>query len=163
MKRIILTVAVLVFAFQFGTAQDEQITIGAHVGIPTGDASDFTTLNVGFDASFYFLKDISEGLDIGASAGYTTFLGDEDEGFDDNISYIPLAASARLGLGESFFVSADLGYALSTDSDIADGGVYYQPKFGYRFGTLELAAFYKGISEDVASIGSFGVGLGYRF
>ncbi|MFN2260942.1 MAG: hypothetical protein ABR595_02610 [Psychroflexus sp.] len=163
MKRIILTVAVLVFAFQFGTAQDEQITIGAHVGIPTGDASDVTTLNVGVDASYYFLKDISEGLDIGLSTGYTMFMGDEDAGFDEDISYIPLAASARLGFSENFFASADLGYALSTDSDVADGGFYYQPKFGYTFGALELAAFYKSISEDLVTVSSFGVGVGYRF
>lgn len=167
MKKIILTISVLVFAFQFGTAQDEQITVGAHVGIPTGDASDLTTLNVGVDASYYFLKDVGEGMDIGLSTGYSMFMGDEVEvpGFGtqevDDYSFIPIAASARFGLGKSFFAVADLGYALGV-SDNADGGFYYQPKLGYRINSLELSAYYKGISDEV-SIGAFGVGIGFRF
>ncbi|WP_127845722.1 hypothetical protein [Psychroflexus aestuariivivens] len=164
MKRVILTAAVMLFAFQFSMAQDEKITVGAHFGIPAaGDATDLTTSNVGFDASFYFANDIIEGLDLGLSSGYTVFFGDEIEGVGelDDFSFIPIAASARYSFNQNFFAVADLGYAVGV-SDDTEGGFYYQPKFGYMFGSVEISAFYK-VFEDESTLGSLGVGLGYRF
>lgn len=181
MKKLLLTAAIAVFGI-IGTQAQEGFKLGAHIGLPIGDIDDATSLNLGLDAAYHW--NIAGGFDLGAAIGYTTFTGKdydvpglgEIEG--DNISYIPIAASARYSFNEEWFVGADLGYAVATEDGV-DGGVYYQPKVGYKFSSVDLFAFYKGISssqetsvsvgnvtvtEDVTTTaGSVGVGAAYRF
>lgn len=176
MKKLLLTAAIAVFAMM-GTQAQEGFKLGAHIGLPLGDIDDATSLNLGLDVAYHW--NIAEGFDLGVTTGYTTFTGKdydtplgEIEG--DNISFIPIAASARYSFNEEWFVGADLGYAIATE-DGADGGVYYQPKVGYKFSSVDVFAFYKGISikqtfdtplgtvENTVSAGSVGVGAAYRF
>lgn len=176
MKKLLLTVAIAVFGI-IGTQAQEGFKLGAHLGLPIGDIDEATSLNLGLDVAYHW--NISGGFDLGVTTGYTTFTGKdydvpggEIEG--DNISFIPIAASARYSFNEQWFVGADLGYAVATE-DGADGGVYYQPKVGYKFLSVDLFAFYKGISikqeysngfatvESTTTAGSVGIGAAYRF
>ncbi|MDQ7916715.1 hypothetical protein RBU60_03940 [Mesonia sp. MT50] len=177
MKKLLLTAAIAVFAMM-GTQAQEGLKLGAHVGLPIGDVDESSSLNIGVDVAYHW--NIAEGFDLGVTTGYTTFLAKE---YDlpgggkikgDDAGFIPIAASARYSFNEEWFVGADLGYALATQ-DGADGGVYYQPKVGYKFSSVDVFAFYKGISikqtydtpigtiENTISAGSVGVGAAYRF
>lgn len=176
MKKLLLTAAIAVFAI-IGTQAQEGFKLGAHVGLPIGDLDEATSLNLGLDVAYHW--NITEGFDLGVTTGYTTFTGkDYDipggtiEG--DNISFIPIAASARYSFNEMWFAGLDLGYAVATE-DGADGGIYYLPKVGYKFTSVEVFAFYKGISikqeysdgtvtiENTTTAGAVGVGAAYRF
>ncbi|OCB77927.1 hypothetical protein [Flavobacterium crassostreae] len=169
MKKIILTVAA-VFAFGIANAQEGQFKIGAHVGLPMGDIKDAFSLNVGADVAY--LWEIDEQFKVGATTGYTTFLGKTSttdlgpfgsiEVKTDPIGFLPLAGTAQYTIAEDFFIGADLGYAIYVGKGTSDGGVYYQPKFGYQTDKFEVFAGYKGISRDGGSISSLNLGFNYK-
>ncbi|WP_121666649.1 hypothetical protein [Mesonia aquimarina] len=165
MKKMLLTVAIATLGI-FGAQAQEGFKLGAHVGLPMGDVEEFTTLNLGIDASYHW--NVGEGFDVGIATGYTTFLGEE---FDtplgtveaEDLSYIPVAASARYSFAENWFGGVDLGYALSTDDEVSDSGFYYQPKAGYQTMKIDVFAFYKGISLDGGNASALGIGAAYKF
>lgn len=182
MKKVLLIAAFAVFGMMSAQAQ-EGFRVGANVGFPIGDAGDVSSLSAGVD--FSYLWNISGDFDLGVATGYTNFFGKKED-FNggsftyDDFGFIPVAAAARYSFNESWFVAADLGYAVSTTKD-ADGGFYYQPKVGWHGEAFEVFAFYKGISisgdEESASIGDYtvtastpsislsavGIGAAYKF
>ena len=142
------------FCQQSLTAQ-EGLRIGGHLGIPVGDASDFTSLTLGADVTY--LWQVTEMLAVGASSGFGIYLGKDDY---SNYSFIPLAISGRVSYPENWFYVADIGYALALE-DGADGGFYIQPKIGYTTGSLDIFIYYQSISESGINIGSLGAGLAF--
>ncbi|MCC9071536.1 hypothetical protein LNQ49_08085 [Flavobacterium sp. F-65] len=56
----------------------------------------------------------------------------------------------------------NLGYAIYAGSGDGDGGVIYQPKFGYQTEKFEVYAAYKGISADGGTVSSINVGFSYK-
>ncbi|NRT15300.1 hypothetical protein HNP99_001647 [Flavobacterium sp. 28A] len=175
MKKIILTVAA-VFAFGFANAQDGQFKVGAHVGLPMGDIKDGSSLNLGADVAY--LWNVTDKFKAGTTTGYSSYLGKtvkEDVNFGgfgsfgsienktDASGFIPVAATAQYSLSDKFFVGTDLGYAIYVGKGEGDGGVYYQPKFGYQTEKIELYAGYKGISVDGATFSSLNLGFNYKF
>jgi len=174
MKKILLSVAA-VMAFGFAAqAQDGSFTAGIHVGAPIGDAGDVSSFNFGVDVAY--LWNVADDFKVGATTGYTHFLGkDIDETIITpagpmtfsakvkDFGFIPVAATAKYSLTESFFVGADLGYAIYAGSGDGDGGFYYQPKVGYQMETIDVFASYKGISQDGVTISTVGVGAAYKF
>ncbi|MFD2432298.1 hypothetical protein ACFSO9_01350 [Mesonia maritima] len=104
MKKMLLTAVIAALGI-FGANAQEGFKLGAHVGLPMGDAEDITTLNLGVDASYHW--NVGEGFDVGLATGYTTFLGDDIDTplgtvEAENLSYIPVAASARYSLPKVF-------------------------------------------------------------
>ncbi len=154
MKKLILCAAIAAFGFTNVSAQ-EGFTIGAHIGMPVGDFEDISNFNFGADVSY--LWSVGEGFGVGVASGYTNFSPDNDE--FDSFGFIPVAGTARYSLSDSWFIGADLGYAIATEGD---GGIYYQPKVGFKTESLDIFAFYKGISSDGVTIAAIGVGMGFR-
>ncbi len=128
---------------------------GVNVGIPVGDASDFSNLQVGADVAYLF--GVADTFSVGPMLGYSNFFPEESDIYD-NIQFLPIAASGRLGLGDAFFLGADLGYAIGID-DGNDGGFYYRPQVGYDFGVVGLVASYSGVSMNGGSISSVNLGV----
>lgn len=158
MKKIILTTAVL-FAFGFANAQSGAFKLGAHVGLPTGDIKDASSVNLGVDLAYTW--SVAEGFDAGIATGYTTYLLKSDvEG--DAAGFIPVAATAQFTLTNNWFIGADLGYGIGVSPEGNDGGFLYQPKFGYQMEKTGVYIAYKGISIDGG--GTFSsVNLGVNF
>ena len=166
MKKLVLVALVAIFSFGSINAQGS-FNGGLHIGIPSGDVSDFASLNIGVDLSYLF--EVSDGFDAGITTGYTHFIGKEktfDFGGEGSITvdaedfgFIPIAGTARYGFSDQIFGAVDLGYGISTNG--GTGGFYYQPKVGYNGETIDVFAFYKGISRDGATVGSFGVGAAF--
>ncbi|WP_418263612.1 hypothetical protein [Flavobacterium faecale] len=152
MRKIILTTAAL-FAFGFANAQ---FNVGVHVGLPTGDIKDVSSLNVGGDIGYAW--NVAEGLDAGIAAGYSSYLGKDGR---DAVGFIPVVATGKFTIGESLFFGADLGYAIGA-SDGNDGGFMYQPKVGYSASKIDVYLGYKGISVDGGTFSSVNLGMNFK-
>ena len=158
MKKIILTAAAI-FAFGFANAQSGAFKLGAHVGLPTGDIKDFYSVNLGADLAYTW--SVAEGLDVGITTGYTTYLLKSDfEG--DAAGFIPVAATAQFTLTNNWFIGADLGYGIGVAPEGNDGGFLYQPKFGYQMANTGLYVAYKGISVDGGTFSSVNLGVNFK-
>lgn len=156
MKKIILT-AVAVFAFSFANAQDGGFKLGAHVGLPTGDIKDFSSANLGVDIAYVWK--VADKFDAGLASGYTTYLGKDGA---DATGFIPVVATGQYDIADNLFLGADLGYAIYAGSGSGDGGVLYQPKFGYKAKKMEVYLGYKGISVTGGTFSSINLGVSFR-
>ncbi len=157
MKRSILIFASLLTGLLSMNAQGD-FRAGAHLGIPVGDASDFTSFTIGGDVSY--LWPVADNFSAGLSAGVSTYPGKDDF---DNFSFIPLAASGRVDFSEMWFGGLDLGYAIGISDAGGDGGFFYQPKIGYTNGEFDFFAYYQGISISDSDFNINSVGLGAAF
>lgn len=173
MKKLLLSVAA-VMAFGFAAqAQDGSFTAGIHAGIPVGDAGDVYNFNAGVDVAY--LWDVADDFKVGATTGYSYFGGKSfDVPYFDGVNFgvrsekfngafIPVAATAKYSLSESFFLGADLGYGIYVGDGNADGGFYYQPKLGYSMEMIDVFVSYKGISQDGFTTSTVGIGAAYKF
>lgn len=169
MKKIILS-AVAIMAFGFANAQEGKFKLGAHVGLPMGDIKDASSLNLGADLAYVW--NVADKFTVGVATGYTSYLGKEytETVFGttytvktDAVGFIPVAGTAQYSLSDNLFLGADLGYAIYVGEGDGDGGVYYQPKFGYQAEKFEVYAGYKGISVDGGTFSSINVGFNYKF
>lgn len=155
MKKLLLLGLLTVFSVSPFYGQID-LGVGVHAGLPLGDIEDISTLEGGVDLAYRFsFVDIVE---VGPLVGYSHFFGKDD--FED-FNYVPIAASGRLGLPQSFFAGFDIGYAIALEEG-ADGGLYYRPQVGYRFLNFGLLFSYVGIAEDEMDIGALTLGLEFR-
>lgn len=131
------------FALIGGAAQaQEGFKLGAHVGAPLGNAADVASVTLGIDAAYMW--NITKGLDIGATTGYSHFFGKDD--FND-FGFIPVAAAGKYKFDKlPLFVALDLGAAISTDND-RNSGLYVAPKVGYQMKNTELYLGFQNISS----------------
>ncbi len=159
-KLFILWMALL--SFGLTQAQDSGVKLGVNLGVPVGDASDFTSLSFGVDLGY--MAPITERFKAGATVGYLMFTGKDFHGIQiDDFSFLPIAASGQYSITNNLFVGADLGYAVGLAPDGVDGGFYYQPKFGYQIDLFEVYLGYKGISHNGDNLSSINIGFNYKF
>jgi hypothetical protein len=129
----------------------EGLNLGINLGLPVGDASDFSSFSLGVDANY--LWNVAESLDVGVATGFTNAFGKTfeilGEEFDaDDVQFIPIAASGRYHITDTFRAGADIGYAIGIN-DGNDGGFYYRPILAYGFNdSMEVNFSYTGISLD---------------
>ncbi|KGO95064.1 hypothetical protein [Flavobacterium subsaxonicum] len=156
MKKLLLISLILTLFSFTAHAQQGGFRAGVHAGLPLSDASDISSVNLGADVNYLF--NVTDRVALGASTGYSAFLGKDDF---DTYSYIPVAFSGRASYGANIFYAADVGYAIALDS-YTDGGLLYQAKLGYTNNFLDAFVFYKGISADGATIAAVGLGVGFK-
>ena len=172
MKKLILSATMAMMGLMTANAQ-EGFKVGAHVGIPVGDVTDYLGVNFGAEASY--LYPVMENLHVGGTAGLDIFTGKDEPGTiykTKNLTILPIAASAQYDFLEQFFCAVDLGYALSLSKGY-DGGFYFQPKAGWQNEDFQAFVFVKsfgsGIDADevphrnFSGITTVGVGGAYKF
>ena len=171
MKKVLLTAAFAVAGLVGVSAQTSGVEGTVHVGIPVGDAADYSSFNVGVDLAY--LHPITTNFKLGGKVGYDHFIG-KDIKFNGNVvaeaedfGFIPLAATAKYEFSNNLFIGADLGYAFSTKDNL-DGGLFWQPKIGYSGASFDVYAGYKGISVDNNQYSNFNadavsLGFAYKF
>jgi hypothetical protein len=140
MKKLLLLGA---FALLGGVAQaQEGFRLGGHIGAPLGDASDASSVTLGIDAAYMW--NITKGLDIGVTTGYSHFFGKDR--FDD-FGFVPIAASGKYKFDKiPLFVGLDLGAAIST-KDYINSGLYVAPRVGYQMKRAELYLGFQNVSS----------------
>lgn len=163
MKKSLLLGAFALLGFAANAQTTGQLKIGANVGIPVGDASDFSSFTLGLDAAYQWR--LAENFDLGIATGYQHFFVKSDwkDAGGSDAGYIPLAASAQYSVSPNFFIGADLGYGFLTGKYASGGGFYYQPKVGYQQSDWELYLGYKGVSKDSNTLGSVNLGFNFKF
>lgn len=154
MKKFLFILLLSTISFSTANAQVGP-RLGANIGLPVGDASDFYSFQAGADLAYMFTA--IPLIDVGPMVGYSRFFGDDDNG---DVHFLPLAASGRLNLA-TFTLGLDLGYALGLSEGI-DGGVYYRPQVGFNILMLGLIASYQGISVDGGTFSSVNLGVEFQ-
>lgn len=168
MKKGLLMI-VLSLTFFNVNGQDTGVTIGGRVGLPLGDAGDISQVSLGLDVSY--LYDLSDQLKVGVATGYDLFVTKNIEIFGekikvDNISFLPVAATAKFDFTDQIFVGLDLGYAVAL-TDGVDGGMLYQPRIGTAFSQFNAFLYYRGISiknellNTRTNLSTIGLGVSY--
>jgi len=152
MKKFLCSLIFIAVGFTSTYAQRD-IRLGVNAGIPVGDISDASDFNVGADIAYLMGF---ETFQLGPMVGYNHFFVDD---FDD-ISFLPLAATARFSLA-NLELGADLGYALGLTDGI-DGGFYYKPKIGFNLFEVGFIGSYTGISIDGGTASSVNLGVEFR-
>ncbi len=153
MKKIIL---LLVLTFiGFGSVFSQGLRLGVNAGLPVGDASDFTSFQLGADVAY--MVSLAEVASVGPMVGYSHFFIDSEFEDADDWQFVPIAASGRFNL-LALALGLDLGYALGLE-DGNDGGFYYRPQVGFSLGPVGLIASYQGISMDGINISSVNLGV----
>ncbi|KUJ53194.1 hypothetical protein [Chryseobacterium sp. JAH] len=140
MKKLLLLGAFAVFG---GAAHaQEGFKLGGHVGAPLGNAADAASVTIGIDAAYMW--NITKGLDIGATTGYSHFFGKDRV---DDFGFVPVAASGKYKFDKlPLFVALDLGAAIST-RDYINSGLYIAPKVGFQMRNAELYLGFQSISS----------------
>tara|TARA_R110000787_G_scaffold184181_1_gene296036 strand:+ start:4517 stop:4984 length:468 start_codon:yes stop_codon:yes gene_type:complete len=151
MKKLLLVLALAVCSF----TANAQFSLGASVGLPTGDASDITSVAFSVDAA-YMLASESD-VAFGFTASYLYYSGDDPF---PNWSFLPLAGAIRFAASEKFTLGADIGYAIGLNPDGNDGGFFYKPMLGYSIGeATSLNLSFSNVSLDGATVSNFGLGI----
>ena len=73
MKKIIVLAGNVIGTFGFVNAQEGNFKLGAHVGLPVGDAKDFSSVNLGVDVAYVWK--VADQFSAGVTTGYSTYLG----------------------------------------------------------------------------------------
>ena len=163
MKKLFLVGALALFGAM--NAQSG-FKLGANLGLPVGDASDYSSFTAGIDASY--LWPVAADFNLGVATGAQMWFGKTVDypGYGsvkvDNSLTIPIAASGQYRFTPEFSLAVDLGYAFATE-DGAEGGFYYAPKAAYHFGPSEVNLSYRGISQNGGTVGSVNLGYAYSF
>lgn len=157
MKKLFLLLIIAVFTISNVNAQG-QLKGGVNLGLPVGDAGDFTTFSIAVDLGYLF--EVSDSFDAGVVTGFSHSFGDEIGGFEiDDIQFLPLAAAGRFSVSDKFAVGADLGYAVGINEG-NDGGFYYAPRAQYSLSEgLDLVLAYRGVSRDGSSFDVLTLGV----
>lgn len=141
-----------------GTANAQTFSGGVTLGLPVGDASNFSSFAFGVDLNYMLASD-SE-FSYGLASGYLNYSGKNGAG---SSSLIPVAAAGRYSLSDTFSLGADLGYGIATQSG-ASGGFYYRPILVYNLSEkMKLNASYAGFSANGFTTSNLGVGVMFDF
>src|SRR5882672_4867171 len=167
-KVLIFSALAILFAAVQANAQSTTITprnswlkLGANVGIPVGNVSNYSGFTAGLELKGQVLE--TNYLGLGLTAGYDHYFG--KKGFSD-FGMVPLGAFIRLYPQSSgFFFGTDLGYSVLTGIDGGKGGFYLKPQLGYHNYDWNVFAYYNDVfrSDDKGgSIASVGIGATYN-
>jgi hypothetical protein len=147
-----------------GGTQGSSISIGAEVGVPSGDLADGWKLGLGGSAKAAF--NVTNNGFITVSAGYISFSG-KDAGFGIKMpamNLIPLKAGFRYNFG-GFYVEPQVGYTIAkAKGGDSDGGFTWAPNVGYMINNMiDLSARYESVSLDGSSLSHLGFRVAYNF
>lgn len=145
-----------------------RLEASVHLGIPTEDVQDAVNLVFGLDFNYYFIE-VAEVMEFGFTGGYLNFNGEQRLSSSSlnvalpDASFLRFGASGRLNFNTRLYFGLDLGYAIGLD-DI-EGGVFYQPKIGFRQSQFSFFVYYQKIRTDdrFQNYSSVGVGATYHF
>lgn len=164
MKKVFL-LGVLLISTLTMSAQESNVSISG--ALPIGDAGDFTSFGVNADVNFLWAA--SEQFDLGLTAGYHHYFGEDYEIVTtgsslviegEDFGFLPIALAGRLNVNESLTFGADVGYGLGLSPEGNDGGFYYAPKIQYGVTpSLDLVLAYKGVNLDGGSFDSLSLGI----
>jgi hypothetical protein len=169
MKKIALaSLALCIITFTNAQSSTTEITkrnswlkLGANLGLPTGNAGNYSALSAGVELKGQLME--TRNLGIGLTTGYNLFFPKSGyKGFGT----LPLGAFIRVYPEKrGFFAGIDGGYSFITEVANATGGVYVRPQIGYHNFDWNIFGFYNNIFRNDLNgrdIGTVGIGATYN-
>ncbi len=171
MKTLLLSFTLLLTAFFNAEAQkgNNQISVAAEVGLPTGDFSD--GVKTGFGGSVKGLFGVAKTGHLTFTTGYSEYKAKESlDGMGFSIGIIPLLAGYRLSMN-GLYVEPQAGYGIYSakvkyegDRISSSNGVFtYALGVGYAKNKIDMGVRYQAGTEDGETIGLVGIHVGYNF
>lgn len=143
------------------TKKNSWLKLGGNVGVPVGNASNYSNLTAGIELKGQLMETNQVG--IGLTTGYNHYFA-KDGG--NSFGAIPLGAFLRFyPMSKGFFAGVDGGYSVLTGKGSPTGGAYVRPQLGYHNYDWNVFGFYNNIfRSDVkgGGIGSVGIGATYN-
>lgn len=136
MKKVLFLSLVLLASLSMKAQNDFNLGIGAHAGLTTTGGSQFL-LGADLQGEYKF----SNMASVVGSLGYTQFLVN-----GGGFGAVPVLAGARLYPDEKFFIGAQIGYGLFTQTG-GGSGFAFKPGFGYNSDKMQISLDYNGISN----------------
>ena len=151
---------------QVSTAGRPSLSLGAEVGIPSGNLN--TTQKLGLGGSLKALFPLFEGGALTVSAGYVSFSGDETGSFKyPALNFIPFKAGLRYNLTPGgVYLEPQLGYtsiATQNSNTSATGGFTYAGNLGVLLQALDLSVRYEAVSRNGHTLPFLGLRGAYNF
>lgn len=157
MKKLILIVAVVFFGFNT-SAQNDGFRVGVNLGVPVGDASDFSSFVANLDVDYDW--EVSETINVGAATGLTYYFGKDGS---DGFKFLPIAGSVDVSVSEDVSVGGDVGYAISLESG-GGGDLLYRFQIRYQASEeVDITGRFNSLSGDGVTFSYASVGAGLRF
>jgi hypothetical protein len=143
------------------TAKNSWLKLGANIGVPVGNASNYSNLTAGLELKGQVLE--TSYLGFGLTTGYNHFFA--KNGLKD-FGIVPLGLFLRYyPMSSGFFVGADAGYGFITGVSGATGGFNIKPQLGYHNYSWNIFGYYDGVlrsDADGGTISSVGIGATYN-
>lgn len=164
MKKVLLAICITaISAAGYSQSGNNQIGVGADLGIPTGDLGD--GVKTGFGGYAKGLFGIGDAGQVTFTTGYTTF--SFKGGIDGDYHIIPLLAGYRHNFS-GFYAEPQVGYAiygskLSGYGSSSEGAFTWAIGFGYVVSNVDIGARYQSGHKDGSSVALVGVHVGYNF
>lgn len=149
---------VFIMMSTFAIAQKQGFAAGVHFGIPSGDASDGYSLNMGVDVSYNWV--VAPNFRLGILTGFDHYIGEDNV---SDASFLPVSATASYNITSNLFIGADLGYGFGLAPDSNEGGLMYQSRFGYSNRRIDFFLYYRGYTVDNSTFAAFGIGGAVKF
>lgn len=161
MKKLITTLVIIVVALNVNAQKNVKFSLGAELGVPTGNLNTIYSVAVGATAQADVKIDTDAALTF--NTGIIQYVGKKIK--NTNFKYrsealIPLLVGVKYYFSPMVYGSGQLGTSISTAQN--GGSTFtYIPGVGFKFDErVDLLLKYTGYSGDG---GAFGVRLGYTF
>lgn len=167
MKKLVMTVMMLLSSISFAQEMTPHLDIGLEAGMPAGDTKDLTTFGLG--ASVKGSIPVGRAIDVTGRLGYVWWAEGEykeDHGIagvftvTNKLYHIPIMAGVRLKMPGGLYGMAELGVTVvgGTMKEAFEGLTIYEKdidksEFGYSIGggylasNLDLSVTYNSFKE----------------
>ena len=165
MKKILTALFLVATAFSANAQSGKNVkfSLGAELGVPTGNLNTIYSVAVGATAQADIKIDTDAALTF--NTGIIQFVGKHIPNTNTNTkfrsqTFIPLLVGVKYYFTPMVYGSGQLGTSISTQEN--GGSTFtYIPGIGFKFDErIDLLVKYTGYSDDG---GAFGVRLGYTF
>ncbi|MDB5192474.1 MAG: hypothetical protein JWQ96_2037 [Segetibacter sp.] len=163
--------AVLSFVFTQSFSQVRpSLSIGAELGVPTGDLNVTQKIGVGGSAKIAF--PVGAGTALTLSGGYVSFSGDEYQVGNAIIkrpalNFIPIKAGVRYNVvPNGIYLEPQLGFtSISTQNQEGSSGWFtYAANAGYIINNqIDIAARYEAVNKNNTTLPFIGFRVAYNF
>jgi hypothetical protein len=177
MKKLLVVFTVFTLSVIGVQAQSKDQTFtfggGVHLALPTGNFGDGWSFGLGVQLQGeYKFADNVTGV---GTIGYSSFFG-KTQTFPDgtggtisaktpSVGLIPILVGARFYPSESFFIGAQIGYGVFTNTGGGSGssGFDYYPQIGYNTSMFQFILGYNAVSVTGGTLAHVGLTGIYKF
>ena len=140
------------------------LSIGIEPGIPTGNATDISSFEIGGTARLQYNADKSFAVML--TAGYYDFMGKTDPNNSSvkftSLEMVPVKVGAKYYAAPMFYIDGEAGFGFDMNYE-NHTKLILSPGIGYDSGSLDIGLRYENYSGNNNSFGLIGLRVAYGF